>query len=389
MQGQTKSFQRNANLSVVLQTIRYNHAISRIEIAKRLGLNKSTITHIVTELLQKNVIKVQSEGDVSPSGGRRPVFLTLNGEFGCILGMEIRSNRCRAVLLSIAGEFLLEREIDLNAESREFSGAFFYCLDSLKTDIANLGIPLIGIGLGVPANVDPYSGRIIRSYSLELHDYEFGSQVASHLNFPVLLDNDANSCAWGELHQLEGRGPDNFLYILTKFKTRDQEDYKGLNAVGIGIGVVINRQVFYGGNYAAGEIRSAFWTDSQKELVNIPSEELLQIKTNPAFLRKFVKELLLNLSVVVSVLDPDCIFIGGDLSNHFDVVEDTLKNELAHSYLANESNRCRIIRHNFGKYSVAMGAARMFLQRLFNIPSLEKRRNSSNLSWDRIFTSIQ
>jgi len=387
MQGQTKSFQRNTNLAIVLQTIRFHEAISRIEIAKRLGLNKSTITHIVTELLQNRVIKVQSEGNVSSSGGRKPILLTLNGEFGCILGMEIRSNRCRAVLLSIAGEVLLDREIALDSVEGDFSGAFFSCFDSMQADIRKLGIPLIGIGLGVPANVDPHSGRIIRSYSLELDNYEFGAQVASHLNYPVLLDNDANCCAWGELYKSGTKGPDNFLYVLAKFKTREDEDYKGLNAVGIGIGVVISRQVYYGSNYAAGEFRSAFWTDSQKELVNIPSDELLQIDRNTTVLRKFAEELLVNLSVVSSVLDPDCIYIGGDLNNHFAVVKDILKNELAHHYIASESSRCQIIAHAFDKYSVAKGAARMFLQRLFTIPSLKKSRSYITLSWDRIFST--
>ncbi|HUU27980.1 MAG TPA: hypothetical protein VM123_09220, partial [archaeon] len=89
--------------------------------------------------------------------------------------MEIRSNRCRAVLLSIAGEVLLDREIALDSVEGDFSGAFFSCFDSMQADIRKLGIPLIGIGLGVPANVDPHSGRIIRSYSLELDNYEFGA----------------------------------------------------------------------------------------------------------------------------------------------------------------------------------------------------------------------
>ncbi|MBA7479818.1 hypothetical protein ES707_15256 [subsurface metagenome] len=387
MLGQTKSFQRNTNLAIVLQTIRYNEAISRIEIAKQLGLNKSTITHIVTQLLQNKVIKVQSEGQVSSSGGRKPILLTLNGEFGCVLGMEIRFNRCRAVLLSMVGELLLDREIALDSVEGDFSEAFFSCFDSMQADIKKLGIPLIGIGLGVPANVDPHSGRIIRSYSLELDNYEFGARVASHLNYPVILDNDANCCAWGELYKSGTKGPDNFIYVLPKFKTREEEDYKGLNAVGIGIGVVINKQVYYGSNHAAGEFRSAFWTEPQKELVNIPSNELLQINTDKTVLREFAKELLVNLSVVSSVLDPGCIFIGGDLNDHFKVIEDILANELVHHYIANESSRCRVLAHAFDKNSVAEGAARMFLQRLFNIPSLKKSRSYITLSWDRIFSN--
>lgn len=387
MRGETKSFRRNTNLSLVLRTIRDYKGISRIKIAQKLELNKSTITNIVTELLKKKVVKVKAKGSGSKYGGRKPIDLVLEERFGCILGMEIRPNICRAVVANFIGEVIFKKDIHLDFKKGSFPDSFFSCINSIRKDIGDMGIPLIGIGVGLPAIVDPYKGRIIQSYSLELNDYNFGTTIASHLATPVLLENDANCCAWGEIFQSQGKNHENFLYLLVVFESEAAGQVIGQNTIGIGIGVVIDGRVHHGSSYSAGEFKSVFWTDSLVELVNIPSTRLLQIEEEPEVLREFSKELFQNLSVVISIIDPACIFVGGDLKKHFTVVQDVVRKELSHHYVGVQKNIGRLVPADYDDYSVALGAARMFQQKLFETPTLEKRQSYVSLSWDTIFVN--
>ncbi len=114
-----KNQQFGINLTRVLRTIRYNRGISRTDIAKKLGLNQSTITRIVTSLLDREVVKVIAEGEASSSGGRKPIKLALNNNFGCILGFELLPDYSTCTAVNLEGEIISSRidRIRLNASN--------------------------------------------------------------------------------------------------------------------------------------------------------------------------------------------------------------------------------------------------------------------------------
>ncbi|MBN2618012.1 MAG: MarR family transcriptional regulator, partial [Spirochaetales bacterium] len=104
-----KIYQKNANVSLVMQTIRVKKEISRIEISRELGLDRSTITNIVTKLIENNLLIEKSEGVSESKGGRKPVLLGINPEFGVILGLELQVNIYRATLLTVDGFILWKK----------------------------------------------------------------------------------------------------------------------------------------------------------------------------------------------------------------------------------------------------------------------------------------
>jgi len=387
MQGGTKSFQKNANLSLVLRTIRLHETISRIKIAGILGLNRSTITNIVTQLLDENIIHVISKGESPTQGGRKPVFLGLNPNFGVVLGMEIQYNRCRAVLLSIDGRSLVKKTIPFDtAASIEERCSTTYKI--IKREIKSSEIPIIGVGIGLPGLIDPHGGKIIESFSLKQHHFDFANIIASEFSVPVLIDNDANCCAWGELVANRGRGPNNFIYILPKFNT-EEEDYDNIEIVGIGVGTVINGNVYYGNNYAAGEFRSIFWKKGNKEQVALRSEDLRKIGADESILRAFIKEVCFNLSVIISLLNPGRIYIGGDLGKHYGLVQEVIQSDLDDTFIGFTDNGCEIAPTDYDIYDVAVGAANMFLEKLFDIPGLSRTSTYYSLDWETIFARVR
>lgn len=384
MQGGTKSFQKNVNLSLVLRTIRLEETISRIEIARRLGLNRSTITYIVSQLLEEEIIRVISEGEPAEHGGRKPVYLGLNGNYGAVLGMEIQYNLCRAVILSLDGEVLLQKSVPYSGTNIRLDNRCSTTYEIMRREIDGLGIPIIGAGIGLPGLIDPHGGKIIESFSLKIHDFDFARAIASRFEVPLLIDNDANCCAWGEIVANRGKGPDNFIYILPKFNT-EEEDFEKVEIVGIGFGTVIDGNVYYGNNYAAGEFRSIFWSRGNKEQVAISGEDLRKIQKDRSVLRSFIKELGLNLSPIISLLNPGRIYIGGDLGQHYGLVREVFQTELADSYIGYPGNGCEIAPTDYDIYDVAIGAANMFLEKLFNIPGLNRTETYYSLDWDSVF----
>ncbi len=305
-----------------------------------------------------------------------------------MLGLEIQYHQCRAVVVSIDGTLRFKKTIPLNSRSKDFSEVFFDIVHALKKDIRSLGIPLIGIGVGIPGWVNPDNGLIVNSLSLKLKNYDFASAVASKMEIPVLIDNDANCCAWGELVASKDKGPKNFLYIFARFNTK-AKDYKKTGVVGIGIGVVFDDKVYYGNNFSAGEFRSVKWKNINAEQVGIPSEELIEINKNPSVLKAFIKELGINLSVVISIFNPGRIYIGGELCKHYNLVMDVIRKELRDFYIGNSENGCDFQPADYDEYDVAAGAADMYIEKLFDIPKLRAAKTYYSLTWETVFARLK
>ena len=97
-------FQRNSNISHVFETVWKNKEISRIDISRKLELYRSTVSNIIGTLLSNDVIIEGEQGSVTEKGGRKPVFLSVNKNFGCILGIELQPDYYIVSALAFNGE---------------------------------------------------------------------------------------------------------------------------------------------------------------------------------------------------------------------------------------------------------------------------------------------
>src|SRR4030042_1329315 len=78
----------NINLARVLRMVWQKKETTRIEIAQSLGLHKSTITNIINDIIAKGIVSEFATGSSGPQGGRKPIFLMLNKNYGCAAGFE-------------------------------------------------------------------------------------------------------------------------------------------------------------------------------------------------------------------------------------------------------------------------------------------------------------
>jgi len=356
---------RLLNTSRVMREIWINKQISRIQIAKNLGLDKSTISSIVANLLNDGIIREHAEGEAGPQGGRKPVYLTLNRSYACVLGIEFRPESYTAVAVDLQGEILYSKFELIRLSGANFKDVFFDVTSRMRAELARIEVPLLGIGVGVSGVVDPQKGIIRYSIPLQMErEFDFRRQITEDYDLPLFLENDANACAWGELAFHRVKNLQDFLFLLVEFRDiKDRERFHQKTAVGIGI--VLNGRVHYGHRYSAGEFRSTFCTTQSKGQFSITEEEAYLIEEEPEVLHRFIRELAKNSAMMVNTFNFSHVFLGGDIERYKKEVQEVLTEEIERNWPYPDEVRCKIRFSSLGDKSVAYGAAGMMLHRLF------------------------
>ncbi|WP_165972053.1 ROK family glucokinase [Paenibacillus piri] len=156
-------------------------------------------------------------------------------------GIDIGGTNIKAALVDQQGGIAakLETPTSLNGYS-EVCTQIVGLIGRLKATTGNAGMTVQGIGIGVPGYIDPANGFVNESPNLGWSNVALKEHMQSLTGLPVLVENDANTAALGELWQ--GAGSDvNDLVMITL-------------GTGVGCGIVIDRKVVHGSQGFAGEI---------------------------------------------------------------------------------------------------------------------------------------
>ncbi len=369
---QTKK-NRALNTSRVLREVWINKKISRIQIAKNLALDKSTVTNIVSDLLEMGILKEHSEGEASPLGGRKPVLLKLNSLYASVLGIELRPESYNAVLVDLEGNQLYSKYEIAQISGKNLTTAFYDITSTIREEIKKLNIPLLGIGIGLSGVVNPRDGIIRYSIPLQIErEFNFKEKIIDKFDLPLFLDNDANACAWGELAFNRAEELRDFIFLLVEIReVKDKTRIHEKTAVGIGI--VINGRVHYGYQYSAGEFRSVFCTPECKGQFSLPDEEAFRIENDREIFIKFLRELSKNTAMIVNTFNLSHVFLGGDIERNKNEVRAILTEEIQANWPNPGIVECSIRFSSMGDKAVAYGAAGMVLHRLFTDLNIDEK----------------
>jgi glucokinase len=156
------------------------------------------------------------------------------------IGIDLGGTTLKAGLVGPTGEILEEKRID--TELRNPETLFKQVIDtalSLRDD-KSAGARVAGIGIGIPGLVNRKTNRIEVMPNLPaLSEIDITSELSSQTGLPVILDNDANAAAYGELQVGASRGRREVFFITL--------------GTGIGAGLIINGQIYRGAAGFAGE----------------------------------------------------------------------------------------------------------------------------------------
>lgn len=246
MSAQTKNVESSNELtpveSEIINMIREQGQLSRSELAKSLGYSRASMTTFVNRLMELNILVEAGEG-VS-QGGRRPLILEINGQYGYVVGIDIGATSIDVAIADFRGEILAHQAepADVRDDAEVVLGRCSEIGLELLNSIQGDPNDVVSVGVGVPGPVEFAKGILIAPPLMPTWE-NFQIKDFIKNSFPsaiVVVDNDVNAMAIGE--QSAGLGKDINNFIFVKIGT------------GIGSGIVANGQIYRGANGVAGNI---------------------------------------------------------------------------------------------------------------------------------------
>ncbi len=240
---------RRSNLALVLRHLRDAGPRSRARIAVETGLNRGTVSSLVTELIDRGLVR---EGDVQRGGsvGRPGQTVELDGRGIGGIGVEINVDYVTAIVLDLTNTVVFEQRVALDVQALPPESVLDAVTDlavRALTHCAGKGVTPVGMTLAVPALVDADTGVVAFAPNLHWTQVAVVAGLTERLTarlggsaFGVRVDNDANLAALGE-YAMGGRAGTPDLVYLT-------------GETGVGGGVMIDGRLLRGAEGFSGEI---------------------------------------------------------------------------------------------------------------------------------------
>ncbi|MEP6703193.1 MAG: ROK family transcriptional regulator [Acidobacteriota bacterium] len=227
---------RNINRRILLDLIRTRQPISRADLARLSGLQRSTVTAITNQLMQEHWITRGAFGHIPR--GRKPRFLHLNETRIGVLGVNIRPSQTSIALSNINADFLAHESFATSADPMQFIQEL---TDRVRKFISSHSeISIEGVGISVAGRVDLKTKKIIFAPNLGWSDVDLKTPLQEATGLRVEVENAANACALAEIwFEKRADGVRDLIAVTV--------------SEGIGTGVITNGQLVQGSNGAAGE----------------------------------------------------------------------------------------------------------------------------------------
>lgn len=229
------------NQKLIIDTLVKRGATSRAELAKVLKLSAPSVSKNINYLLEKRILREIGEGD--SIGGRRPILLEFNYNYGYIIGVDLSSQDLKIALANLNSEIIELRSIDISniKIGKEILNIVKENIDDIFKK-NNLKLKqLLAVALGFPGIIED-TGRLI-ALPMGLYIWEevnIKEELKKKFKVEIIFKNDINLAALGECCYGIGKDYQNLAYISVD--------------MGVGAGLILNNTLYEGIRLAAGEI---------------------------------------------------------------------------------------------------------------------------------------
>jgi predicted NBD/HSP70 family sugar kinase len=366
---------RDINRDIVLEIVRSQQPISRADLSRWSGLQPSTVSNIVEQLLGEKWIV---EGAiVHRPRGRRPTLLSLNDEL-VILVADIRPHKAILAVVDLNGRLLAREEVMVTDNAERSVASITRVLKGMQERLPQKTFE--GVGISVPGRVHPETHRLILAPNLDWTEFDIKGAFEEAMQLQVELDNDANACLLSELWFGRMDGVRNAVLISL--------------SEGLGTAILANGGLVSGLNGLAGEFghiplepggpmcgcgRQGCWetlassdaalrvyrelggdpqVDSIQRLLGLIEEEdpkaIAAVETQARHLGR-------GLRLITAALSPELILVTGALTTYWARFGPIVYEELAAGVLAGSPPRLEVTTE--GETARLRGAAAIVLQR--------------------------
>ena len=230
----TSETARGINRGIVLNLIRRRQPISRADLARVSGLQRSTVSLITEQLIREKWVIYGSTGRLPR--GRRPTFLQLNDR-RAILVVDLRPSLTTIAASDVNGRFLSQRRIQTLADPKAAAEAF--AKEIRQMALSHPDLIFEGIGVSVPGRLDVARQRVVFAPNLQWSEFDLRRPLEQATGLPVDIENAANACALAEIWFNHGEPVRNMAVVTV--------------AEGVGVGIISDNHLVLGANGMAGE----------------------------------------------------------------------------------------------------------------------------------------
>jgi predicted NBD/HSP70 family sugar kinase/DNA-binding XRE family transcriptional regulator len=368
------------NKSLVFQMIKEQAPLSRADIAQRLGLNKSTVSSLVNELVEEELAYETGPGE--SSGGRRPVMLLFNQQAAYSIGIDIGVNYILGVLTDLQGNIVTEKNVSIRRLGfQDVLKNVNEIIDHLIATVPPCRYGVVGIGIGVPGIVDK-EGQVLLAPNLGWEKVLLKQHLEEMYHLPIIIENEANAGAYGEKRFGAGQEYGNILYISA--------------GIGIGVGLILGNELYQGSNGFSGEAghmmiemagrkcscgREGCWEAYASEHALIESaqdhfnkeislEELISMAANDdetvhQLFTQTGKYIGYGISSLINILNPEQVIIGNRLSVAQPYLMKGLESAIQQQGLQFHQQNLHITFSKLSIYSSALGVSAFAVENFF------------------------
>jgi predicted NBD/HSP70 family sugar kinase len=370
---------RDINRDIVLEIIRSQQPVARADLARFSGLQPSTISAIVEQLIKEKWV---AEGAIARRPRGRPSTLLSLNDAMVILAADVRPHQAIVALVDLNGRFLAREAVPLVSEPARSVAKIVQCMQAMRT--AHSDRSFEGIGISMPGRVDPETQRLLLAPNLKWADYDIKGAIEQQMQLQVELANAANACLLSELWSGRLDGIRNAVLITV--------------SEGIGGAILANGQIITSRSGLAGEFghspidptgpvcgcgQRGCWEvfasstaalryyaelapkgTNTHRAINIHDLLRLTEEGDPTAIAAVTRQathLGRGLRLVTSSLSPEVVLITGDLTTSWARFGPIIQQEMAVTMLAGTPPELGITKD--GELSRLRGAAAVVLQR--------------------------
>ena len=393
----TRTTSRDINRHIALNLIREHQPISRADLSRGMKMTRGVVSVLVQELIAQGLIYEGATGEAAR--GRKPTFLHIRTHDRLVVAVDIRFTRTYLMLCDFSGRQLaienFETVFPIGDFVKDLAGRIRKLLRR-----QGLGMACEGIGLVVPGMVDQRTGKILNAPALGWLDVDIRTKLAAATGLTVHVENSGRASALAQLWLTRGdtSGGHNFVYISV--------------SDGVGVGVVVNGELLRGRDHIAGEFghmplnldgprcmcgNNGCWEAYTSNLATLSRYFGWNLsKHSPKHLKdaerssftvldliacarrgdsKAVAAVLatgrflgLGIATIINLVNPDCIYLAGEIITAWDLIEDTVRQAISERSLTEAATHTPLRVTSTQEYPRLRGAAALIAAPTFAAP---------------------
>jgi predicted NBD/HSP70 family sugar kinase len=393
----TRTTSRDINRRIALNVIREHQPISRADLARHLNITRGVVSTLVQELILEGVIYEGATGETAR--GRKPTFLHTRTHDRLAIAVDVRFSKTYVMLCDFSG-----RQLALEAHDTIFNVPEF--IKDLSVRIRRMlkihgeKAKCEGIGVVVPGMVDQRTGLILNAPALGWRGVEIRDKLAAATRLPVQIENSGRACSLAQLwlERADATGANSFVFISV--------------SDGVGVGMVANGELVRGHDHIAGEFghmplnldgprcmcgATGCWEAYISNLATLSRYfgwDLSQLNPNSlrnaenssftvldliararvgdtkaiAAIQTTARFLGLGLGTIVNIINPDCIYLAGEITTAWALIENIVREAMAERTLTGSAARTPLRVSSTEESSRLKGAAALIAAPSFAAP---------------------